>query len=229
MRGLFITGTDTGVGKTYVACLIIRALRARGREVRACKPVATGAERFGSQWLSDDALRLGEATSSENYRSITPWVFPEPLAPSVAARLHGVSLSVERIAAAIHEQAVPSTDLIVEGIGGLLCPLNESETVADLIAALGLPALVVTRNALGTLNHTLLTLEVASSRRLPIVGAIVNETAPSDGLAEQTNAEELRRLLRVPILAELRFGRSGVQDGAVRDIPWECFFDTPTR
>jgi dethiobiotin synthetase len=229
MRGLFVTGTDTGVGKTYVACLVIRALRARGREVRASKPVATGAERFGSQWLSDDTRRLGEATSSEDYRSITPWVFPEPLAPSVAARRHGVALSVERIAAAIHEQAVPSADLIVEGIGGLLCPLSDSETVADLIAALGLPALVVTRNALGTLNHTLLTLDVAARRRLPIAGVILNEIVRSDGLAEQTNAEELRRLLRVPILAELRFGRNGAQEGLERDIPWERFFDMPTR
>jgi dethiobiotin synthetase len=229
MRGLFVTGTDTGVGKTYVACLIIRALRARGREVGALKPVATGAERVGGQWLSDDTRRLGDAAGSDDYRSISPWVFPEPLAPSVAARRHGVALNVERIAAAVREQAAPNADLVVEGIGGLLCPLNESETVADLIAALGLPALVVTRNVLGTLNHTLLTLEVAASRGLPVAGVIVNETTPSGGLAERTNAEELRRLLRVPILAELPFRRDGAASRLPRDIPWEQYFGAPRR
>jgi dethiobiotin synthetase len=226
---LFVTGTDTGVGKTYVACLIIRALRAQGREVRAFKPVATGAERVGGQWLSDDTRRLSNAHGSDDYRSISPWVFPEPLAPSVAARRHGVNLSVERIAAAVREQAAPNVDLVVEGIGGLLCPLNESETVADLIAALGLPALIVTRNVLGTLNHTLLTLEVAAARRLPVAGVVVNEIAPSDGLAERTNAEEFRRLLRVPILAVLPFCGNGEENGAMRDIPWEQFFAASRR
>jgi dethiobiotin synthetase len=229
MRGLFVTGTDTGVGKTYVACLIIRALRARRREVRALKPVATGANRIGDQWLSDDTRRLGDAAGSKDYRSISPWVFPEPLAPSVAARRHGVALSVERIAAAVREQAAPNVDLVVEGVGGLLCPLNESETVADLIAALGLPALVVTRNVLGTLNHTLLTLEVAAVRRLSIAGVVVSETAPSDGFAERTNAEELRRLLRVPILAELAFCENGEVNDVVRDTPWVRLFNAPRR
>ena len=226
MRGLFVTGTDTGVGKTYVACLIIRALRAQGRKVRVSKPVATGAERLGGEWLSDDTRRLGDAAGSEDYHSITPWVFPEPLAPSVAARRHGVTLSVEHIAAAIREQAEQDVDIVVEGIGGLLCPLNESETVADLIAALALPALVVTRYALGTLNHTLLTLEVAASRRLAIAGIIVNETAPLTGLAERTNAEELRRLLSVPILAELPFSTIGTKNWVVCDIPWEQILAT---
>jgi dethiobiotin synthetase len=229
MRGLFVTGTDTGVGKTYVACLTISALRARRREVRVSKPVATGAERIGDQWLSDDTRRLGDAAGSDDYRSISRWVFPEPLAPSVAARRHGVALSVERIAAAVREQAAPDADLLIEGIGGLLCPLNESETVADLIAALGLPALVVTRNVLGTLNHTLLTLEVAAARRLRVAGVVVNETSPSGGLAARSNAEELRRLLRVPILAELPFRRDGAASGVVRDIPWEQYFGAPRR
>jgi dethiobiotin synthetase len=210
--GLFITGTDTGVGKTFVTCLLARQMRAAGRPVRVCKPVATGADLVDGRWLADDTRRLAEAAGLDGERRgvsppvgewerITPWSFPEPVAPPVAARCHGVRLDVAEIAAAVGRVAEPGVPLLVEGVGGLLCPLTDSATVADLAALLKLPLVVVARRSLGTLNHTLLTLEVARGRGLAVAGVVVNEVTPPEGLAEATNVTELRRHTAVPILA----------------------------
>ena len=196
MRGLFITATDTGAGKTFVTAVVARTLRRQGTMVRVCKPVATGAD-----WVSDDTRILAEAADDPDYAAITPWVFPAPAAPPVAARLAGAVLRLEELTNAVRRRAESGTLVLVEGIGGLLCPLTERETVADWAAELGLPLVVVARRSLGTLNHTLLTLEVAHSRRLPVAGVVVSETAPVSGAAEETNVEELRRRIGVPLLA----------------------------
>jgi dethiobiotin synthetase len=201
MRGLFITATDTGAGKTFVTAVIARTLREQGAAVRVCKPVATGAEWAGGRWVGDDTRVLAEAADDPNLDAITPWAFPAPAAPPVAARLAGATLRLEEIADAVRRRAVPGALVLVEGIGGLLCPLTERETVADLAAELGLPLVVVARRSLGTLNHTLLTLEVAHARRLAVAGVVVSETAPVSGPAEETNVEELRRRIRPPLLA----------------------------
>ena len=201
MRGLFITATDTGAGKTFVTAVIARTLREQGAAVRVCKPVATGADRVGGRWVGADTRALAEAADDPDYEAITPWVFPAPAAPPVAARLAGVALRLEDLANAVRRRAAPEALVLVEGIGGLLCPLTEEETVADLAAELGLPLVVVARRSLGTLNHTLLTLDVARARRLPVAGVVVSETAPVNGPAEETNVEELRRRIRAPLLA----------------------------
>ncbi|HVS37859.1 MAG TPA: dethiobiotin synthase [Gemmataceae bacterium] len=205
MRGLFITATDTGAGKTFVAAIIARTLREQGARVRVCKPVATGAEE-----LSEDTRILAEAAGDGAYAAITPFVFAAPAAPPVAARLAGSALRLDALADAVRRRAAPRALLVVEGVGGLLCPLTERETVADLAAALGLPLVVVARRSLGTLNHTLLTLEVAFSRRLPVAGVVVNETTPVQGPAEETNVEELRRRIGVPLLAVVPHQPDGV-------------------
>jgi dethiobiotin synthetase len=197
MRGLFVTGTDTGVGKTLVACAIARLLRQQGRMVRVCKPVATGAER-----VSGDTLALAEA-AGDDPAAVTAWTFAEPAAPSVAARLAGVALRLEELAVAVRRRAAPNALLVVEGVGGLLCPLTDGATVADLAGDLGLPLVIVTRRSLGTLNHTLLTMEVARRRGLPMAGVVISATEPVRGVAEQTCAEELRSRLGVPVLAEV--------------------------
>jgi dethiobiotin synthetase len=201
MRGLFITATDTGAGKTFVTAAIARSLRRRGAAIRVCKPVATGAERIDGRWLSEDTRTLAEAAGDADYSAITPWTFPTPAAPPVAARLAGAALDLNVLAEAVRRRAAPEALVLVEGIGGLLCPLTERETVADLAAELGLPLVVVARRSLGTLNHTLLTLEVARARRLPTAGVVVAETTPVSGAAEETNVEELRRRICVPLLA----------------------------
>src|SRR5262245_42889805 len=200
MRGIFFTGTDTGVGKTFVTAAVARALQENHRAVRVSKPVATGGD--------DDTRQLAKAAGApdEELRSITPWVFPTPAAPAVAARLAGVRLSLAELLAAVQRQARPEAMLLVEGIGGLLCPLTETETVADLVRGLRLPLVVVARRSLGTLNHTLLTVEAAHGRGLTVAGVVVSETVPPSGVAEETNVEELRRRLMVPLLAVVPYG-----------------------
>jgi len=209
MRGLFITATDTGAGKTFVTAMIARALRAKGEVVRACKPVATGADWIDGHWLSEDTRILAEATGDEEYGQITPWTFPAPAAPPVAAQLAGVKLRLDELVAAVRRRAAPGTTVLVEGIGGLLCPLTDDETVADLATEIGLPLLIVARRSLGTLNHTLLTLEVAQGRGLQVAGVVVCETNIVMGPAEETNVEELRRRIGVPLLAVVSHRREG--------------------
>jgi dethiobiotin synthetase len=224
MRGLFITATDTGAGKTFVAAMIARTLRAKGRVVRACKPVATGAEWIGGRWLSEDTRILSEATADHEYDQITPWAFPTPAAPPVAARLAGVQLRLDQLVLAVRQREAAGTLVLVEGIGGLLCPLTERETVADLAAELDLPLLIVARRSLGTLNHTLLTLEVAHVRRLRVAGVVMCETNPVTGPAEETNVEELRRRIGVPLLAVVAHQREGAP-WAPPAVEWDRLAD----
>jgi dethiobiotin synthetase len=224
MRGLFITATDTGAGKTFVTAMIARMLRAKGEVVRACKPVATGAEWIGGRWLSEDTRILSEATADHEYDQITPWAFPTPAAPLVAARLAGVQLRLDQLALAVRQRETPGTLILVEGIGGLLCPLTERETVADLAAELDLPLLIVARRSLGTLNHTLLTLEVAHVRRLRVAGVVMCETTPVTGPAEETNVEELRRRIGVPLLAVVAHQREGAP-WAPPAVEWDRLVD----
>lgn len=216
MTGLFFTGTDTGCGKTFVTSAVVRELRRTGRAVSVCKPVATGAafDAGTGGWVADDTRTLAEAAGvAPNWHAVTGWTFEEPLAPPVAARRAGVRLTLAGIETAVRDRYQAGTTAVVEGIGGLLCPLTDDATVADLIARLGLPVVIVTRRALGTLNHTLLTLEVARGRGLAVAGVVVTETHPPAGPAEETNVDELRRL-GAPVLAVVPF-----TDAAGRFVP----------
>lgn len=145
-KGLLFTGTDTGVGKTYVVCGVARTLLRQGERVHVCKPVATGGEWQDGRLLSDDTRQLAEAAGDPDHAAITPWTFAEPAAPPVAVRLAGATLSLPEIVAAVRRRAGDGL-LLVEGVGGLLCPLTERETIADLAVALRLPVIVVTRRA----------------------------------------------------------------------------------
>jgi dethiobiotin synthetase len=182
---------------------VTRWLRQRQHPVVVRKPVATGAAWSHGRWVSDDTSRLAQAAgvSEEEWPRITPWIFRDAVAPSVAARREGVWLNLNAIVAAVENGRTRKEALLVEGVGGLLCPITQDATIADLARALQFPLVVVTRRALGTLNHTLLTLEVARSRHLDIAGIVVNETEPCGTVAAQTNVEELRRWTQVPILA----------------------------
>lgn len=202
MKGLFFTGTDTGVGKTLIAASVARLFRQDARRFGVCKPVATGAERTANGWLADDTRLLIEAAQSPDIpEEVTRWAFPEPVAPPVAAGFMGIELTLDELGRSVRRQAEKHGTVVVEGVGGLLCPLTEKETVSDLVKNLDIPLVIVTRLALGTLNHTLLTLEVATRRGLRIAGIVMNATAPPGGLAEETNLSELARRTSVPILA----------------------------
>jgi dethiobiotin synthetase len=201
MRGLFITATDTGAGKTFVTAGLARLWRREGRPFRVCKPVATGAE---DDW-SEDTRLLAEAAGDPDLAAITPYTFAIAAAPPVAARFAGTMLRLEDLTAAVHRRAGQDHTVLVEGVGGFLCPLTKHETVADLAVELSLPLIVVARRSLGTLNHTLLTVEAVQRRGIRLAGLVVTATTPVQGAAEETVIEELRMRLDVPLLVVLPY------------------------
>jgi dethiobiotin synthetase len=208
-KALFITGTDTNVGKTHVACLIARQLRSQGHCVGAYKPVCSGAvssaNSSGPIW--DDIERLKSATDARwADEIICPQRFLAPLAPPVAARLEGRTVDFDRLV--VGASQFPGADLLlIEGAGGWLSPLTNSQTVADLAQEIGVPILIVARLRLGTINHTLLTIEAIRSRGLEIGGVILNETDIDPGdLSTSTNADEIESRSGVPVLGIVPHG-----------------------
>ena len=209
-HGLFVTGTDTGVGKTYVASLIARALRAEGRRVGVYKPAASGCRRVDDTLLCDDAIRLWEAAGRPgDLERVAPQRFQAALAPHLAARQEGRRLDSGLLRAGIEYWQARSEVIVVEGAGGLMSPLGEEEYVADLAYDLGFPLLVVTRNVLGTINQTLQTLIAGAAFRegLPIAGVVLNHAAPpSNDASTATNRQELAARCGPPVLAGVAWG-----------------------
>lgn len=206
-RGLFITGTDTGVGKTYVGALVAGALRRAGHLVGVYKPAASGCRLEQGTLISDDALRLWEAAGRPGELSrVCPQQFLAPLAPHLAARLEGKHLDSALLRTGLDYWNDRSDVVLVEGAGGLMSPLGEEEYVADLAYEFGFPLLVVARNALGTINHTIQTLIVAATFRdgLDVAGVVLNHpAAPADDPSTATNRQELAARCAAPILAEV--------------------------
>ncbi len=203
MSGLFITGTDTGCGKTSVACALARSLRRAGLRVRALKPVETGCD----ERRPADALALAEACGdTAPLERLCPYRLALAAAPAVAAAAESVSIELPRIQKAYAEAADGADLVIVEGAGGLLVPLDREHCMGDLAALLGLPLLVVARASLGTINHSELTLEAAAARSLRVVGLGVSHTTPELPPAERANLDHLLEKLPVPCLGELAHG-----------------------
>jgi dethiobiotin synthetase len=206
MRGILITGTDTGIGKTVIGCGLAAALTAQGKRIGVLKPAETGcAPRDGALYAEDAARLSAFARTSLPLAQVCPYRFAPPVAPSVAAELAGITIEPRRIAAVFQQIAAHHDFTIVEGAGGLLVPLTGRYTFADLARDLRLPLLVVVGSKLGALNHALLTLHCAQTRALPITGYILNHPAPASDLAIQTNAHTLARLTNVPCLGSLPF------------------------
>ena len=202
--GLFVTGTDTEVGKTAVAAALAHAFRRRGLSVGVMKPVATGCARRGGRLVSEDAERLRRAAgASDPHDLICPYRFEDPVAPLAALRSGGPPISLDRIEKSFCALAARHDLMLVEGIGGLLVPLDGRHTVADLARRLGLPVLVVARAGLGTINHTLLTIEAARSGGLDLLGVVFNRRGGKPSLAERTNPAIVRRLGEVPVLGSV--------------------------
>jgi dethiobiotin synthetase len=230
LKGLFVTGTDTGVGKTRVAAAIARALRTEGRSVGVLKPAATGATRTeNGEWHSEDAEHLIDAIGGGvPIERVAPLLYEEPLAPCVAARRRGEPLTAARLQQAVADAlqlwcAQGAEVIVVEGVGGWLCPLAEGGTVADLAFALDFPVLLVALLGLGTLNHTLLTVESIQRRSLRIAGVILNSPEPATGsTAEATNPEELSRRLPpgVAILDQLPHGDDCALRARLCNMEW---------
>ena len=208
--GLFITGTDTDVGKTWVTSAIARQLRAQSVRVGVYKPVCSGAEEAADGNLHwHDIDELAEATGNEfDETRICPQRFRHPLAPPVAARYEGKNVDADLLRSGVAWWAGQVDILLVEGVGGLLCPLTATSSIADLATDLKFPLLVVARANLGTINHTLMTLDVAERRGLAVAGVILNEVeAAGHDPSITTNAAEIARRTTVPVLGVMPHGR----------------------
>ncbi len=205
--GLFITGTDTDVGKTYVGAMMARALRAAGHRVGVYKPVASGCRRQGGGLVSDDAEALWEAAGRpRDLAMVCPQLFEAPLAPHLAARAEGKAVDPALLRQGLDAWRGCSDVILVEGAGGLLSPLADECSVADLAADFGFPLVVVARNALGTINHTLLTLVAAVTvgDELEIAGIVLNHSRPAPyDPSVASNRQELERLAVPPVLSEV--------------------------
>jgi dethiobiotin synthetase len=206
MTSYFVTGTDTGVGKTTISAALLRAARARGRTVAALKPAETGCDRSpDGTLLPADGLALRAACGMDDIplEAIVPHRFATPVAPAVAARREPdrPRFSVDRTRTALETLRARRPDLIlVEGAGGLLVPFDEQLLAADLVRELDLPLLIVARASLGTINHTLLTIFEARRRQLRVAGVILNRTLTAKGPDEESNAAEIARLADVRVL-----------------------------
>ncbi len=199
MSAIFVTGTDTGVGKTFVACALATALRARGRGVAVMKPVETGVE-----GTPEDAVRLRAAAADPApLETICPWRFRAPLAPAAAAALEGVTIDVERMAMLVHERTRAAELLLVEGAGGLLVPIAGRMTWLDLVRRLDLPLLVVAANRLGTINHAALTARVAREAGVRVTGFVLSQPTVETDASAATNAGLIGDLTGMPCLGVL--------------------------
>lgn len=205
--GVFVTGTDTGVGKTVVAAGLVRGFKAMGTDVGVMKPIATGCYRLpradgGYELKSEDVDWLVEAAGVDDELDlVAPFRFEPPLAPLTAARLAGVEISIEKTLEAYRTLCERHELIIVEGIGGVMAPIREDYFVADVIRDLELPAVVVARPGLGTLNHTILTVKYAESQGIRVLGIIISSAEGEDrSQAAETNVPILEECCSVPVL-----------------------------
>ena len=209
--GLFVVGTDTGVGKTFVASRIAAALARCGLKVGVYKPAASGCRRLGKLLVSDDALALWEAAGRPgSLRHVCPQRFAAPLAPHLAARQERKEIDGSLLRRGIDYWRRRSDVIVVEGAGGLMSPIGEHDYVADLAAEFGFPLIVVAPNRIGAINSTLLTLIAAAHRPhpLPIAGLVLNDVLPPDvgDPAVQSNRLELELRCVPPVLCGIGHG-----------------------
>jgi len=199
-RGIFITGTDTGVGKSIVAATLARLLRMRGLNVGVMKPVTSGCREENGRMISDDALLLCQAAGVDCSDDVAPYLLREPVAPAEAAKQDGVRIEFTRIEEAFDRLAAAHDFVIVEGAGGLMVPLAGGLLVADLVRQMELPLLVVARPNLGTINHTVLTCFAAQQMELRVAGVIINNYPLAPDLAERSAPHHIGSLCGAPVL-----------------------------
>jgi dethiobiotin synthetase len=240
MRGLFVTGTDTGAGKSVLSAALVAAIAASGESVRAFKPVVTGLDDSAdvdeaagtvangdsaeggdadSRWPADHVL-LGAAAGMAP-EQVSPISFGPAVSPHLAAKLAGQAIEPEQLLAAARVVADERT-LIVEGVGGLLVPLREDYSVCDFAVALGLPVLVAARPGLGTINHTLLTLRVARDAGLNVLAVVLTPWLDQPPVLECSNRETIAHIGEVEVEVLGRVSSPGRADlaGAGETLPW---------
>jgi dethiobiotin synthetase len=199
-RGIFVTGTDTGVGKSIVSATLARLLRMNGVSVGVMKPVTSGCRTEHGELVSDDALLLCQAAGTLCTDDVAPYRLREAIVPADAAKIDGVRIDFSVIKASFDRLASAHQYVIVEGAGGLMVPLSGGLLVADLARELGLPLLVVARPGLGTINHTVLTCFAAQQMGLQVAGVVVNGMPEHPGLAEQGAPHQIGSLCGASVL-----------------------------
>jgi dethiobiotin synthetase len=220
MNGLFVTATDTGVGKTTVACALASAFSRRGRRVAVMKPVETGG--------GDDAERLIAATGRALEMShVRPYAFALPASPEAAAAAAGAAnVDIGNIRVAFARLSEGADLMLVEGAGGLLVPLGGGRSMADLASVLALPLLVVARTGLGTINHTLLTVEAARRRGLRVAGVVLSQTSATIGPEEASTPEAIARHGEVKVFGTLPFADFDADRDLDLDAIWDAAHST---
>jgi dethiobiotin synthetase len=211
-HGIFITGTDTGVGKTLVAAAVALALKRQGCEVGVMKPIETGVS--PSKVGRSDAARLRTIIDGEDQLgAVCPYPFPLPVAPLAAAQAEGQAINPEVIRKIYRLLSDRYDYMVVEGVGGVSVPITPSTDVMDLITQLKLPVVIVGRSGLGGINHALLTIEALRRRKIPIVALVLNQTSPTRSkmmrIQERTTISLLLKQAGVPVLGPLPY-RSGL-------------------
>ena len=201
-RGAFVTGTDTGVGKTLAACALLHALAARGVRAVPMKPIAAGA----SAAMNEDTAALIAAAGRGEPHEVTPVLLREAMAPHIAAARQGVTLSLAPVLAAFGRLASHGDFVLVEGVGGFKVPLADGLDTTDIARALALPVVLVVGLRLGCLNHALLTADAIAAARLPFAGWIAN-AVDADMAVREANVEALRMRLVAPLLGRLPHDR----------------------
>lgn len=207
-RHFFVTGTDTGVGKTTVTVRLMQQLIAQGFTVIGMKPVASGCEWLDGRWQNEDVRQL---TAASNVNAppelINPYCFDPPIAPHIAAEQAGVTIDLSVIQSAYTQLTTMADVVIVEGAGGLLVPLNSKQSLADLIQVLNIPALVVVGMRLGCINHALLTTQVLQQRGIRFCGWVANSIDPQMSMPQENLQTLIESLQQAPLL-EIPFQES---------------------
>ncbi|MFC1709051.1 adenosylmethionine--8-amino-7-oxononanoate transaminase [Candidatus Omnitrophota bacterium] len=209
-KAIFITGTDTGVGKTVVCAGLATVFKNRGIDVGVMKPVATGAIKHRGKFISSDVKFLIKASGVKDDASlVNPYCVDLPLAPDIAFKLRRKNISIDRIKYCFNELLEKHSLVLIEGIGGLLVPISGNYLVADFIRDLGIPLIIVSRNGLGTINHTLLTVNQARDLGIDILGVVFNRTdKDAKDVSQKTNPATIKKLAGVDILGELPYLKS---------------------
>jgi dethiobiotin synthetase len=219
-NGIFITGTDTGVGKTMIAATLATLLLTQGVKVAVMKPVETGVEDLTGLGPDADLLKTCSGCAAD-IELIAPYRFEPPVAPALAANRAGVKIDLSHICKCYQQLAATHDFVIVEGAGGLMVPLAGGFLTCDLIGMLQLPLLVVARPDLGTINHTLLTIFTARTMELPISGFVINGMPAEPGLAEQDAPHSLASLASASLLSVLpQVSGSGIEMATALADEW---------
>jgi len=212
MKAYFITGTDTGVGKTLVTAAIAAALSGSGKSVGVMKPCESGCPEIDGALAPRDALLLKAMSGcADPLEIVCPYRLRAPLAPGVAAQLEGRVIDPSRIQALFKDSCRRHDVVLVEGAGGLLVPVTDRLLQSDLIQLLGAPLIIVGRLSLGAINHLLLTLREAERAKIEVAGFILNQTSPEQGLAEQTNPGVICSFTEAPFLGIMPFVPEGLR------------------